>query len=646
MHIMRQNKTLVLGLALSLAMAACGPFRSAVQKGDKDFAQGEYQLAIEHYQAALKKGRTGPAVNFKLAEAYRRSNRLNQTEQYYKAAIDGGQRTEETMFRYGMALKAAGKYNEAAEQLQRYLAVASNKTFMAQAQREVENLKVLPSIINTPTYQIVKPVPATNTAASEFSPVLRNGNELLFTSTREETRYLGNGEGFQNLYYLMLADTGAVGTASPARLLEGPVNAQGMHDASPAFTNEGRTMVFARSNSGKKTGRQDVDLFVSNFKTNLWSEPTMPTSINDDAAWDATPAFSLDGRTLYFSSDRRGGQGGNDIWKTTLDAGGRFSRPENLGPTINTPGNEAFPYIGPDSVLYFASDGHPGLGGLDLFRVSGDSVINLGTPINSVGDDFSILLTGPEQGFFASNREGGQGGDDLYSFRKYQPKLVAFILDGKVLERSDKTNATTPMLGIRVTLQNAQGQKVNEATSDAKGAFTFRLDTASVYSVIAEKQGYFASRQQVVTQGKTPPQDQLTKPLTEIRLTTTLTLSKIVKDKAIVVENIFYDFDKADIRPDAAVELDKLVQTLVDNPKITIELSSHTDSRGVDIYNQDLSQRRAQSAVDYIISKGIDPTRITAKGYGESRPVVKNAKTEDEHQRNRRTEFKVTRIAE
>ncbi|WP_246853767.1 OmpA family protein [Rufibacter aurantiacus] len=638
---MRQNRTLVMGVALSLAVAACGPFKSSVQKGNKNFEKEEYQLAIDHYQAALKKGRTGAEVNFKLAEAYRLSNRLSQAEQYYKAALDA-RKTEETMFRYGMALKANGKYEEAATQLQNYLAVASNKTLIRLAQREVENLKQVASIVNTPTYKIVRPVPAANTAASEFSPIILN-NEVIFSSSREEAKYKGNGEGFLNLYVVPVADTG--NTAAPVRPFSAQLNAPEVHDASPAFTNEGRTMIFARGNTGKKNGSANVDLYISQYKTGEWSEPRA-ASFNDPVAWDSSPAFAPDGRTLYFSSDRRGGQGGRDIWKTTLDEGGRFSRPENLGPTINTPGNESFPYVAQDGTLYIASDGHPGLGGLDVFRINGDSIINMGTPINSVGDDFSILITGKDQGFFASNRSGGLGGDDLYSFTKRQPKLVNFFVDGKVLERNEKTNATTPMLGTRVTLQNAQGQKVAEATSDASGNFTFKLDTASVYSVIAERTGYFAARNSVITQGKTPPQSQLTKPLTEIRLTTTLTLAKIVKNKAIVVENIFYDYDKANIRPDAAVELDKLVQTLVDNPTITIELSSHTDSRGVDIYNQDLSQRRAQSAVDYIISKGIDKKRITARGYGESRPVVRNAKTEAQHQRNRRTEFKVTRIDE
>ncbi|QHL88240.1 OmpA family protein [Nibribacter ruber] len=635
---MRHYKTLG-ALALLVALNGCGPFKSSLSKGDKDFKQGEYQLAIEHYQAALKNSRNARTANFKLAEAYRLSNRLPQAEPFYKAAIDAGQKSEETLFRYGMALKAVGRYEEAAAQLQQYLAVAANKTFIAIASREVENLKQVPAILNTPTYQVIEPFKAANTAASDFGPVVHQG-QLMFASTRETQVYKGNGEGFQDLYVVTQNDT----TGSAVSFGE-PVNSVGIHEATPTFTNEGRTMIFARSNSGKKKGRQDVDLFVSQFKTGKWSDPTI-LSFNDDAAWDATPAFSPDGKTLYFSSDRRGGQGGNDIWSATLDEGGRFSRPVNLGAPINTPGNESFPHVAPDGTLYIASDGHPGLGGLDLFRINGDSIINLGAPLNTVGDDFAIFYIDKDRGYFSSNRAGGQGGDDIYGFEKRQPKLVNFFVDGRVVERNDKTNATTAMGNIRVTLQNAQGQKVAETVSTAGGAFSFKLDTASVYSVLAEREGYFAARQSVITQGKTPPQSQLTQPLTEIRLTTTLTLTKIVKNKAIVVENIFYDFDKANIRPDAAIELDKLVQTLVDNPKITIELSSHTDSRGNDLYNQDLSQRRAQSAVDYIISKGIDKNRITAKGYGESRPVVKNAKTEAEHQRNRRTEFKVTRIDE
>jgi outer membrane protein OmpA-like peptidoglycan-associated protein len=251
-----------------------------------------------------------------------------------------------------------------------------------------------------------------------------------------------------------------------------------------------------------------------------------------------------------------------------------------------------------------------------------------------------------ESGYFSSNRAGGKGSDDIYFFKKAKPKLVNFYVDVTVRELLPNTTNYKPMSRIRVELQDTKGVAVDQAFTNPDGKLSFKLDTAKAYSLLAENPGYFAARQAVSTIGKTPPQASLTQPETDIRLTANLVLTRIIKDKPIVVENIYYDLDKADIRPDAALELDKLVQTLIDNPKITIELSSHTDVRGKDAYNLDLSQRRAQSAVDYIISKGIAANRVTAKGYGETRLIVKNATTEEQHQRNRRTQFKVTKIAQ
>jgi peptidoglycan-associated lipoprotein len=412
-------------------------------------------------------------------------------------------------------------------------------------------------------------------------------------------------------------------------------------------------MEFARSNSGKKndytnsdgskTTLQSVDLWVSYFRNGAWTEPVL-ANINDRTADDFAPAFAPDGTTLYFTSSRRGGQGGNDLYKTTLNANGRFSPAENLGESINTAGNDNFPGVAPDGTLYFSSDGRPGLGKLDLFKVQNGKVVNLGAGINSAGDDFAPFFTGPNTGLFASNRAGGKGSDDLYTFERQVRKAVLFALDGSVVEVSGTSNAPRPLAGQRVTLTK-DGRPVGEATTDASGKFTFNVDSLSAYRAVAERSGYFTATQTFSTPAP-PEQSQLTDAINTIRVPVLLTLNQIKVNKAIVVENIFYDYNKANIRPDAAVELDKLVQTLVDNPKITIELSSHTDQRGKDPYNLALSQRRANSAVAYIISKGIDKSRITAKGYGETRPVIAKPKSEAEYQRNRRTEFKVTRIAQ
>jgi outer membrane protein OmpA-like peptidoglycan-associated protein len=638
-----QLKSAGILMVLMLLLNACGAGQY-LSKGDKRFEQEQFQRAIEFYKQGLGKAGNPGEVNYKIAEAYRRSNRLAEAEPYYKGALDANFRKEDTYYHYGLALKANGKYEEALRQLQDYTRVGTNTQLKAQAAREVENLSTLSSILRKSAAYKITNLEALNTDASEFAPYVLE-NELVFSSTRGPGKeYMGNGEGFLDLYATTLTDSAAE-MGGAVRPYEN-INVEGLHEALATFTNDGTTMIFARGNEGTKKGRQNVDLFLSNFRSGAWTTPQI-LSISDRGAWDSSPAFSPDGKTLYFSSSRKGGLGGNDIYKTTLDDNGRFSSPENLGPDINTPGNESFVSVGPDGTLYIASDGLPGLGNLDLFRIENGKPVNMGPPINSPGDDFGIYLGKGNTGFFSSNRAGGKGGDDLYRFVRTDRKLVNFFVDGTLYQqREGAGQQRTVVHNHTVVLQDANGQQLRTATTDANGQFTFELDSAATYSLVAEKPGFFTARQQISTVGKMPAQADLTEEENEVRLTATLVLNEIVKEKAIVLENIFYDFDKANIRPDAAQELDKLVQVLNDNPGISIELSSHTDARGSDVYNEDLSQRRAESAVEYIISKGIDRSRITARGYGESRPVVRNAKTEEEHQRNRRTEFKVVRIQE
>lgn len=633
-------------LFLSLMTVMACSSLTKVGKADKHFAREEFEPAIKLYQQALKKNQNDGELNYKLAESYRRSNRIQLAEPYYKAALDNGYKKEEVYLSYGQALRANGKYTEASTQLSQYASLGANQKIVAQAKQELENLTRLPEVLKSRSYYEIKPMEALNSEGADFGLSLMAG-ELVFSSTRGEgPQYKGNGLGFTDLYAFKPDKPGDFLGSGSVRKLDGALNLEGIHEATATFSKNGRTVIFARGNEGTKKGRQNVDLFVSSFRGAGWSEPR-PPRLNKADAWDSTPFLSDDGKTLYFASDRKGGQGGTDIYKCVLDANGNFSAPENMGAPVNTAGNESFPAEGPDGTFYFSSDGHTGLGKLDLYMLENNKVVNLGNEINSTGDDFAIYPLDSNSGFFSSERPGGKGHDDIYYFVKKKPKLVNFYVDVNVLVQQEGSTLTKPVgAGQRVVLQGGQNNEQQVAITDASGKVSFKLDTASAYSVLAERAGYFAARQPVVTEGRTPPQAELTQPETDIRLKATLTLVPIVKDKAIVLENIFYDLDKADIRPDAAQELDKLVDILKDNPKISIELSSHTDVRGKDDYNMDLSQRRAKSAVDYIISKGIDPARITARGYGETRLVVKNAKTEEEHQRNRRTEFKVTRIDE
>ena len=629
--------------ASSTALLSGCATTGGMSKADKKFAQGEYEPAIALYKADVAKGKGAAMANYRIGEAYRLSNRIEQAEEYYKAALDGNVRNADIGYRYAEALEANGKVDEAAAQFANYASTGGNRALAAMAEADSRNAAASKTVMARGQRYTVAPITAINTADVEYgAAMMPETNELVFASGRDGKTYLGNGEKFQDLYAIKFDDAGTMTGGTP-RKLEGPFNTDDKHEASATYTPDGKTMVFARSNDGKKKGLLSVDLWISYNKGGAWSEPVL-ANINDRTADDFSPVFAPDGTTLYFASGRRGGMGGNDLYKATLGPNGRFSPAENLGEGINSVGNDNFPGVAPDGTLYFSSDGHPGYGKLDVFMVKNGKPENLGADVNSTGDDFAPMPVSATMGVFSSNRAGGPGSDDLYLYKKNEQKQVTFYADGMVQERDTRTGATTPLAGVPVTITGSNGQRMS-VTTGADGKFSAKLDSVTNYTFIAEKSGDFTARAALSTAGRKPAQSELPNQMNDIQLPVTLTLNKIVKNLAIEVKDILYDYDKSAIRPDAAIRLDTLVQTLMDNPKISIELSSHTDSRGKDAYNLALSQRRAQSAVDYIISKGIDRQRITAKGYGETRPKIKNAKTEAEYQKNRRTEFKVTNIA-
>ncbi|AWM33865.1 OmpA family protein [Hymenobacter nivis] len=611
-------------------------------KADKRFARGEYEAAIGLYKAQISKGQAAPAANYRIAEAYRLSNRVDQAEPFYKAALDGKVRAADAGFRYAEALRANGKLDEAAAQFSAYATSGTNRTLAARAETDAKNALASKALVGQASGYDVRPLDSLNTAASDFGATVKpDTKEFVFASGRSGKKYPGNGENFTDLYAVKFTDATAMtgGTVAP---LAGPFNSPGRLEASATYTPDGKTMVFARSNDGSKKGYLSVDLWISYFKAGAWTEPIL-ANINDRTADDFAPVFAPDGVTLYFASGRRSGLGGNDLFKATLGPNGRFSAAENLGDAINTAGNDNFPGVAPDGTLYFSSDGRPGYGKLDIFMVQAGKPVNLGPGVNGPADDFAPFPITAETGVFSSNRTGGKGSDDLYAYKKKSLKTVNFFVDGTVLERDSKRNTTAPVPGETVTITDSKGRKT-DVVAGPDGKFTAPLDSVTSYAFFSDRAGYFTARAALSTVGRKPAQSQLTQPQTDIRLAVTLTLNKIIVNRAIEVKDIFYDYDKFNIRPDAAIRLDTLVQTLVDNPKINIELSSHTDQRGKDAYNLKLSQRRAEAAVDYIVSKGIARTRITARGYGETRPIIAKPTSEAEYQRNRRTEFKVTRI--
>lgn len=640
------NKILIGALCLIMLLGmSCNSALQSFKKGEKRFKAGEYQVAIENYEKAKAKNFAPARVNSAIAASYRLSNRIEKAAPYYQQAIAAGSKEDSVQFYYAYALKSQGKYKEAAEQFEQYNKTGKNLKNKALARKEIENLPKVQQILNDKTFYEIENLSLLNSTASEYSPALQNEN-LIFSSSRKEKVYKATGAGFDGLYsYALKSDSAG---SNPIKPFSDKINLENVNEASPTFSKDGKTMIFARGNTGKKKGSLDVDLYISRLKDGQWTEPEL-LSVSDPEAWDACPALSTDGKTLYFASNRKNSLGGIDLYRATADGSGRFGRVVNMGPEINTAANEMFPYVSDDGRLFFSSDGHPGLGRLDLFvatRKEGViTVNNMGVPMNSTSDDFGIVFKDALSGYFSSDREGGKGNDDIYSFMDKTPdyKIVNYFLAGITVTRDPQSKEEVILGNTKIRFM--EGDKmIGETTTAEDGAFKFKVQESKNYTIIAEKPTYFTRREFFSMSGRTIPQELLVKPVTDTTFNIKVPLDKEEVNKVFVVDNIYYDLDQDKIRADAAEELDKLVDFLKDNPTIKIELGSHTDVRAPDAYNMDLSQRRANSAVKYLIDSGIQANRITAKGYGETSLVVQDAQTEEEHQRNRRTEIKILEI--
>ena len=629
--------------------------KGAIKKGNKKTKRGEFNEAIAYYEKASKDPGLKGESNYYIAEAYRLSNRIDQALPYYAQAIRNKVDVPDAYLNYAYALKTQGAYSEAQNQIRKYLEIADSEDGKDIAEKELENLNRIAILSEKKNYYRVRNLELVNTEFAEYSPVYNNG-ELYFTSNRKNSKmYKATGTPFTDIF--RAKTNGARVDVETLERLEDIINDVNVNEGSVTFSPDGRTMIFAKGNSGKKRGTLDVNLYITRFRNKQWTDPRM-LPISDPEYWDSSPCFSADGRTLYFASNRPGGYGGTDIYTAKLDRRGRFSNVRNLGEEINTPGDEMFPYVSDDGKLYFSSTGHPGFGGLDMFVAKRSSGVidieNLGAPMNSAKDDFGLFLYKPDRGFFSSNREGGAGDDDIYTFLNNDPNLktVNYFLAGVTKTHDDNENQIT-LPNVKVQLLDFDGDVLDETTTDQDGKFNFRVYEYENYVLLGEKQGadaenYFVTRQNFTTIGKSIPQEELVELVTNITLDTLMFLDKIVIDKPIVLENIYYDFARWDITTLAAIELDKMVDILNDNPDIVIELSSHTDSVDTESYNLRLSQRRAESAVNYIVEAGVDRSRLIAKGYGESQPIARNTNPDgtdnpEGRARNRRTEFKVVR---
>ena len=615
--------------------ASCGSLEKSMNLGDFDTIISKYENSDP--------SKNEPELNFQIAEAFRKSNRISESGTFYKAAIDQGYDDEMSNLHYAHALKANQKYDESERVLRDYVKSGRNEQVLRMANKELSNLDDVDNLTKKDNYYRVKNLTDINTSNAEYSPVYKN-NYLYFTSNRNGGRiYKSTGTPFTDLY--RVRTKGANVNLRTLEALDPIINNPIVNEGSLTISPDGLSIVFAKGNTGKATGNNEVNLYYTRYRNGKWLDPR-PLSINEPDSWDSSPALSADGKTLYFSSTRPGGEGGADLYSAKLNPRGRWVDVRNMGPEINTPGNEMFPYVSQDGSLYFSSDGHPGFGKLDLFKATRRSghinVRNMGKPMNSSADDFAYFEYNLTRGFLTSNRRGGAGDDDIYTFINDDPdlKVVNYYLTGTTVTTDDGGEKIT-VANTKVVLMGEDGAILDESFTGEDGQFRFRVYPEENYKLIAEKTDYFTVRDNFSTVGKSVDRSTLKDFITNVEFETEVPMERIVIEKSIVLNNIYYDLDKWAIRPDAAKVLDSLVLILNDNPDIFIELSSHTDDRQTDEYNLDLSWKRARSAVTYIVQEGIEAKRVTAKGYGESKLLIQYAKTEEEHQRNRRTEFKV-----
>lgn len=625
----------------------CSPEKKAL----KNFRYANYEDVITYYKSVLAKQPNNGKANYYIAESYRRSNRIKDAESYYVKAGGQGISKDTVLLYLSKAQVANGKYDDARKTLEELVSTATVEGIRDKANKELTGLDNLAKLNEKKSYYKVKNLESVNSNYSEYSPAYLNG-ELYFTSSRSNEKiYAATGTPYTDLYK---AETkGAIVDANTIKALPESINSPNVNVGTITFSPDGKTMVFAKGNTGKKKGANDVDLYLSRFRSGVWSDPVQ-VNINQPDSWESSPAFGPDGRTLYFSSNRKGGYGGLDLYSAQMDSRGRFSKVRNLGPEINTSGNEMFPYMAENGKLYFSSDGHPGYGMLDIYvvnRTNGKTVVeNLGQPVNSTGDDFGIFLFKADRGFFTSNRDGGKGDDDIYTFVNEDPNLrvVNYYLQGiTYMLRTDSTREILP--NTKVTLMDGKGDVMQDFVTGNDGKFLFHVYENENYTLVGETDGFLIERGKYTTIGKSVPLESFKELINTVTLDTLLVLDRLEKNKPYALKNIYFGFDSAYIRKEAALELDKLAQLLEDNPEIKIEMGSHTDSVDDEAYNQRLSQRRAEATVNYLIKKGIDPKRLVAKGYGESKPIARNTNPDGTdnpagRQRNRRTEFRILDI--
>ncbi|SDS28737.1 Outer membrane protein OmpA [Formosa sp. Hel1_31_208] len=633
---------------LILLFVFSSTFMVAQEKlADKFFSNFGYIKATELYEEVLKKGDTSLHVLTRLGDCYYNNSKSEKAAYWYDLALDkyGEQELHpEYIYKHIQSLRSQSKFEDAHLWMKKFTAIQNNDS--RNKSYNPENIAKYDELSSSEKNQVVKlkNLPF-NSKYSDFGTYIHDG-QLYFASSRntdEKKLYNWNQEPFLDIYQVEVTDDATNDTAygSVGFISAEKVNTD-FHEASVAITKDGKTMYFTRDNVSKnnkklkydKKGTTHLKLYKATFVGEQWTN-VVELPFNDDIFSTGHPALSPDNKQLYFVSDREGGIGNTDIYVVDID-GDNYSEPRNLGDKINTEGREMFPFVAADGVFYFSSDGHLNLGFLDIFKsdiLKDENAMpeNLGAPYNSGFDDFAYFRNTSDSehdnsGYFSSNRPDGQGSDDIYSF---DASICLQKIEGVVRD----LNTSQVLSGSTVQLINEVGKVIAEVETDDNGNYEFSADCNTNYTVIGSKKDYKDDQQKVVT-------DNENEKTTEVDLN----LEPLIKDNQIVINPIFFDFDKWNIRTDAQYELENIVDVMRAHPSMVIKIEAHTDSRGRDSYNMKLSDRRAKSTKDYILSRGIAPERIeSAIGYGESQLLNKCSNgvkcSKEEHQLNRRSYF-------
>ena len=593
---------------------------------DKLFNRYEYVDAAKEYLKLAEGSKADSYIYKQLAESYYNVFNTKEAVKWYAKVVEQKQDAE-TYYKYAQMLKAEGNFKEADKQMQQFAQLAPNDQ---RAKTFVSNPNYLPELKGqTKLYDIAKSDISSD--KTDFGAVLTNDNNVYFASARNTSKRNSNfnDEPYLDIYK---ATYNANGTISDAVAVDN-LNTR-WHDGPASITNDGNTMYYGSESFNEKEFTKDkaknskfgkIYLYKATKEGDKWAN-SKPLPFNNKEYDVRNPSISKDGKTLYFSSNMPGGFGGEDIWKVSVN-GDEYGTPENLGAKVNTEANESFPFITDDNILFFSSNGKTGFGGLDVFKLDlnkGTEAINVGEPVNTSKDDFAFTYNATKKvGFFSSNRDGV---DNIY---KADP-----VCNVQALVRVKDAKTGKVIEGATVLLVDEKQKTVSNQTTALNGETLTGVLCNTAYSAQVSKQGYEsgvfevakAENEQVVVEALLTP------------------IMPIITEKEVILQPIFFEFNKSNITAEGAAELDKLVMVMNEYPNMVIFAKSHTDSRGSDKYNMNLSDRRAKSTVQYLISKGITKDRISGQGFGESEPKVAcKPCTEEQYAQNRRSEFLIVK---